>query len=81
MTHPTYQNDPEPLPGTFDSGTTDKKKFDYVLLSPTLWNLVQNVGVERRGTWRGPNKPHFPEVKDKTTQASDHSCVWVNLNL
>jgi len=81
MTHPSYQNDPEPLPGTFDSGTTDKKKFDYVLLSPALWNLVQNVRVERRGTWRGPNKPHFPEVKDKTTQASDHSCVWVDLNL
>lgn len=81
MTHPSYQNDPEPLPGTFDSGTTDKKKFDYILLSPSLWNRVTGVGVERRGTWRGVNKPHFPEVTKKTDQASDHSCVWVDLNL
>jgi endonuclease/exonuclease/phosphatase family metal-dependent hydrolase len=80
MTHPSYQSDPEPLPGTFDSGTSEKQKFDYILLSPALWSLVQRVRVERRGTWRGPTKAHFPEVKDKASQASDHSCVWVELS-
>ena len=81
MTHPSYQNDPEPLPGTFDNGTSERQKFGYILLSPALWSLVRRVRVERRGTWRGPTKAHFPEVKDKASQASDHSCVWVELNL
>jgi endonuclease/exonuclease/phosphatase family metal-dependent hydrolase len=81
MAHPSYQNDSEPLPETSDSRTTDKKKFDYILLSASLWTRVTAVGVERRGTWRGVNKPHFPEVTGKTVQASDHSCVWVDLNL
>jgi endonuclease/exonuclease/phosphatase family metal-dependent hydrolase len=81
MMHPLYVNGPDPLPGTFDTGTTDKKKFDYILLAPALWGQVQQVGVERRGTWRGPTKPHFPEVTAKTTQASDHACVWVDVNL
>jgi endonuclease/exonuclease/phosphatase family metal-dependent hydrolase len=81
MTHPSYLSAPEPLLGTFDNGTSEKQKFDYILLSPALWSLVRQVRVERRGTWRGTTKAHSPEVKDESSQASDHSCVWVELNL
>ena len=78
MRHPTYQG----LPGTYGTGTNEaRQKFDYVLLSPALWALVQGVNVERRGVYAPNTFPHFPEVTSKTTQASDHACVWVDLNL
>lgn len=77
MTHPTYQG----LPGTYGTGTNPAQKFDYILLSPALWALVQGVNVERRGVYAPHTFPHFPEVTDKTTQASDHACVWVDVNL
>ncbi|HKA58314.1 MAG TPA: endonuclease/exonuclease/phosphatase family protein [Gemmatimonadales bacterium] len=78
MTHPTYQG----LPGTYGTGTNaSRQKLDYILLSPALWALVQNVNVERRGVYAPATFPHFPEVTSKTTQASDHACLWVDLNL
>lgn len=43
--------------------------------------LVQGVNVERRGVYAPNTFPHFPEVTSKTAQASDHACVWVDLNV
>jgi len=78
MTHPTYQG----LPGTYGTATNEsRQKLDYLLLSPALWALVQGVDVERRGVYAPNTFPHFPEVTSKTTQASDHACVWVDVNL
>jgi endonuclease/exonuclease/phosphatase family metal-dependent hydrolase len=75
MTHPTYQG----LPGTYGTGTSPDRRFDYILLSPALWRLVQGVGVERRGVYAPNTFPHFPEVTSKRDQASDHACVFVDL--
>jgi hypothetical protein len=78
MTHSSYQG----LPGTYGTGTNlDRQKFDYGLLSPALWDVVQQVGVERRGVYAPRTFPHSPEVTSKTTQASDHACVWVDVDL
>jgi endonuclease/exonuclease/phosphatase family metal-dependent hydrolase len=81
MQHQSYVGQPGALPGTFGTGKALKQKFDYVLLSPALWQTVQLAGVERRGVWAPNTFPHFPEVQGKVNQASDHACVWVDLAL
>jgi endonuclease/exonuclease/phosphatase family metal-dependent hydrolase len=77
MEHPLYQG----APGTYGTGTSPSQKFDYIILSPALWAVVQGVGVERRGIYAPNTFPHFPEVTSKTNQASDHAAVWVDLGL
>lgn len=55
-------------------------QIDYVLVSKALFDKLQDVGIERRGIFR-QDTPHFPEVTDKTTQASDHAAVWAEFNI
>ena len=75
MQHPTYQG----LPGTFKSGVSIKQKLDYILLSPALWNRVQNVGVERKGVFTRSARGRFHSVISPETAASDHAAVWVDI--
>jgi endonuclease/exonuclease/phosphatase family metal-dependent hydrolase len=77
MTHPSYKGDP----GTFETGKSVKQKFDYLLLSPALWQKVKKVGVERRGVWAPKTFKSFPSVKNRTTQASDHAAVWADVDI
>jgi endonuclease/exonuclease/phosphatase family metal-dependent hydrolase len=76
--HPAYQNDGRP--GTHGNGTASGK-LDYVLLSPALFAVVQQAGVERRGVWGGTHGdlwPHLP-MKSAKDAASDHAALWVEL--
>jgi endonuclease/exonuclease/phosphatase family metal-dependent hydrolase len=74
MTHPTYSG----LPGTYETCTA-KKKIDYVLLSPALWERVKAVGVERSGIYAPRTFASMPTVTSKLNAASDHASVWVDL--
>lgn len=75
--------DPVDRPGTYANGTKSGK-IDYLLLSPKLVPLVEDAGIERRGIWAGVNGdlfPHFDEIENPKDAASDHACLWVDLNL
>ena len=76
MSHPSYHG----KPGTFKTGSSLNQKIDYIFLSPALWALVQQVGVERRGIF-AQSVEHFDTVTSTETSASDHAAVWVDLNL
>jgi len=70
-------------PGTHGNCTA-KSKFDYILLSPTLFASVSAAGIERRGMWGGTSGTlweRFPEVEAPEHAASDHAGVWVELDL
>lgn len=55
-------------------------QIDYLLVSKALFDTLQSVGIERRGIFRNDIQ-HFPEVTDKTTQASDHAAVFAEFNI
>lgn len=79
--HPKFQSDGRP--GTYADGTKSEK-IDYILLSPELFDLVQNAGVFRKGVWGGKNGtlfPHFPEITKAIEAASDHAAIFVDLNI
>ncbi|SLM48060.1 Endonuclease/exonuclease/phosphatase [Nitrospira japonica] len=77
--HPQFHGDGRT--GTHGDGAASSK-FDYILLSPALWAVVQQAGVERRGVWGGKNGklwPILPEMKSEKDAASDHAALWVDL--
>jgi endonuclease/exonuclease/phosphatase family metal-dependent hydrolase len=80
MQHLQYLNGSDKRPGTYQSGSASNK-IDYLLLSPALWDKVQNVGVERRGVYAPRTFKSFPEVTSAETAASDHAAVWVDLEM
>ncbi|RED45668.1 endonuclease/exonuclease/phosphatase family protein [Seonamhaeicola aphaedonensis] len=51
-----------------------KSQLDYILVSNALKSKLENVQIERRGTYtrRGPN---FPSVVSRKTEASDHGAI------
>lgn len=67
---------------TYHDGRT---QLDYLLASRPLWERLRAVGIERRGFFHktnfGGKFPHFPEVTDEVTQASDHAAVWGEFEL
>lgn len=77
--HPAYIDDG--YPGTYgDGGESDK--LDYILLSPSLFGMVQSAGVLRMGVWGGTDGTlwkHFDSMKRAEDAASDHAAVWVDL--
>lgn len=77
MSHPNY---PQDRPGTYDTGLL-AHKIDYLLMSPILGTSLQDVGVERRGTYRPNTWTPFPSVTSKKNEASDHHCVWAVFDL
>lgn len=79
--HPQYQSDGRP--GTYGNGTKSDK-FDYILLSPALFERVTTGGVWRKGVWGGVNGtlfPHYDEMKKAVDAASDHAALWVDIDL
>jgi len=80
MQHPQYINGEDKRPGTYQSGSASNK-IDYLLLSPALWEKVQDAGVERRGVYAPRTFKSFPEVISAETAASDHAALWVDLNI
>lgn len=78
--HLAYQSDGRP--GTFGNGTASQK-LDYILLSPTLFNLVHRAGVFRKGVWGGKHGTLweiYQEMKAPVHAASDHAALWVELD-
>ena len=79
--HASFTSDNHP--GTFGRGSA-AEKFDYILLSPALFERVKSGGIWRKGVW-GPNKKPlwevYPEMKEPHHAASDHACVWADLDL
>jgi len=79
--HPSFQSDGRP--GTFGRGEA-KEKIDYILLSPALFERVQQGGVWRKGVW-GPNKKPawevYPEMKTAAEAASDHAAIWADIDI
>lgn len=85
------------MPGLFDvlksplhNGPTwtyhdGRQQIDYLLVSQPLFERINAVGVERRGLFHktdfGGKFPHFAEVKDEVTQASDHAAVWAEFEV
>jgi endonuclease/exonuclease/phosphatase family metal-dependent hydrolase len=66
-------------PGTYTTATKSNK-LDYILLSTALQSCVTAVNVERRGYFTKKWTP-FNTVTSPRDQASDHHCVWVDLDL
>ena len=66
--------------GTYGTGKSKGSKIDYILLSPALWKKVTAVGVERRGIYAPSLKIMWPGLT-KTTAASDHAALWVELDV
>ena len=81
MSHPKFKGDGRP--GTHGNGTKSGK-FDYILMSPKLWDKVIEGGIERRGIWGGKNGtlfPHLPTMTKPEEAASDHAALWVDLDI
>ena len=80
---PAFTPDPNGRPGTHSNGTASSK-IDYVLLSPALFNSVTGGGIFRCGVWGGKNGtlfPHYPTMKSKADQASDHAAIFADVAL
>jgi endonuclease/exonuclease/phosphatase family metal-dependent hydrolase len=62
-----------------------KDQIDYLLVSKALNDKLQKVAIERRGIFSPTDFqgqfPHFREVVDKTTQASDHAAVSADFKI
>jgi endonuclease/exonuclease/phosphatase family metal-dependent hydrolase len=79
--HPKFKDDGRP--GTFGNGAKSQK-IDYILLSPELFNAVENAEVFRKGVWGGKNGDlfeHFPEMTKPIHAVSDHAALVVDLNI
>ncbi len=63
--------------GAYRMGVNIKQQ-DYLLLSPTLFNKVNTVGMNRKGTWteRKPNWKLYPSIASKDHAASEHPLIW-----
>jgi endonuclease/exonuclease/phosphatase family metal-dependent hydrolase len=71
------------FPGTYQHATA-KEKIDYLLLSPELAAKVTAVDVNRRGFYAPEKWESFENINAETKnrfQASDHHCVWAELDL
>lgn len=80
-THPTFEDGGRS--GTFGTCTA-VQKFDYVLLSPALYQLVTGGGIYRRGAWGGTKGTlwdHYPNMTKPVQAASDHSAIYADLSL
>jgi endonuclease/exonuclease/phosphatase family metal-dependent hydrolase len=68
--------------GTFDTGKT---QFDYLLLSPALFEAFKAGGVNRRGIWKkshlGDDVKMLPTLTEEKEAASDHAAIWVELDV
>jgi endonuclease/exonuclease/phosphatase family metal-dependent hydrolase len=69
--------------GTYQRATANDK-IDYLLLSPALQRKVATVDVFRKGFYAPRKWESFeninPANKDRF-QASDHHCVWAEIDL
>lgn len=78
--HSAFQTDG--YPGTYQQ-SGPKEKIDFILLSPALYDRVQQGGVWRRGVWGTSKHPKwdvYPEMTAPEHAASDHAALWVDVD-
>jgi endonuclease/exonuclease/phosphatase family metal-dependent hydrolase len=71
------------FPGTYQRGTA-KEKIDYLLLSPALRRKVEHVDVFRKGFYSPSKWESFENITRENKerfQASDHHCVWADVEI
>ncbi len=82
VNHPGLYNANLELPAdqraTFRTGN---QQLDYLLLSRALRSHLTAVHIERRGMYTKTKWPHYPEVTNTRTQASDHGAVVADFDL
>ena len=79
--HTTFMSDGHP--GTYQHGGP-KDKIDYILLSPALFERVQQGGIWRKGVWGTAKRPAwevYPEMTSSYQAASDHAALWVDVDV
>lgn len=62
--------------GTYKTGT---QQIDYLLMSPAMIAVARGAGIERRGVYAPRTFTSFDTVTSAREQASDHHCLWVDL--
>lgn len=80
MSLPAYQG---AFPGTYAGGTA-RNKIDYLLVSPALRRKVAAVDVFRKGYYAPTKWESFDNITRANKhrfQASDHHCVWAEIDL
>lgn len=77
MSHPNY---PKDRPGTYGTGLSNNK-IDYLLMSPSLRERLQDTNIERRGSFHPNTWKPFDTVKKQADEASDHHLVWADFDL
>ncbi|WP_435138463.1 hypothetical protein [Formosa sp. A9] len=57
------------------------KQTDYMLLSPRLFEVLVDSGLNRKGMWpkHRPQFHHYKSIKNSTQAASSHPLVWGKL--
>jgi endonuclease/exonuclease/phosphatase family metal-dependent hydrolase len=71
------------FPGTYEHATA-REKIDYLLLSPAIRQKVQAVDVCRKGFYAPEKWDSFSNINAQNRnrfQASDHHCVWADINI
>ncbi len=79
MSLPVYAG----LPGTYEQARADQK-IDYLLFSPKLAARVKAVDVCRKGFYAPTKWESFESINKETkdrNQASDHHCVWADVDV
>jgi endonuclease/exonuclease/phosphatase family metal-dependent hydrolase len=79
--HPKFAGDDRA--GTFKDGNA-RDKIDYILLSPELFGRMSTGGIWRKGVWGGKNGDLwdvYPEMTQSQHAASDHACVWCDVEV
>ncbi len=69
--------------GTYALGN-DNNKIDYLLVSPALWDKVDNAGLFRKGAWPGKQPPRwevYPQLTKEHHAASDHHLIFADIDI
>lgn len=74
-----HENYPTARPGTFGTGLASNK-IDYLIMSPDLQTRLENVGIERRGSYHPTLWTVFDSVTNLTEEASDHHLIWADFD-
>ena len=66
--------------GAYRMGVNIKQK-DYLMLSPSLFDLIIRAGMNRKGTWpeKKPNWKLYPSIASKHHSASEHPLIWAEV--
>lgn len=71
------------FPGTYQRATA-REKSDYLLLSPALRKKAKAVDVFRKGFYAPTKWESFEDINRENKarfQASDHHCLWANVEV